>query len=225
MSNDSRLSIHLTGIGGWRCGKKTLNYDSAWRKVIFLLDKVGKKKAKVMHVRPQLVAKKKVYQPANIENLLSSGIKYDFPYEPYKNSPRVLEVYNKPYGQRMTDRDLIEAKSRAVPRSKMCFGAISPRNQDNVFMMACADSSFLHPMTKSKQNSGTLHNGAYWYWFSNYSFGFSDNNDICLGSCDYKRHKDHSKLCWHLTGGGWRAGSNLWLSSDTKWRKIIWIVK
>eukprot|EP01041_Mallomonas_annulata_P005303 gene5303-10610_t len=66
-------------------------------------------------------------------------------------------------------------------------------------------------------------NGAYWYYYPTYSFGFSPSQTINLRRADILTSDCNLRLSWHLdlSYGGYRAGCNTDLYS-TSWRKVIY---
>jgi len=68
--------------------------------------------------------------------------------------------------------------------------------------------------------------GAYWYRYQGYSFGFAGSSSVNLNSCDYGQGAGDcaSRLCWHLDNndGGYRAGCTTGLNSDSTWTKVIY---
>jgi hypothetical protein len=67
-----------------------------------------------------------------------------------------------------------------------------------------------------------LENGAYWYRYSGYSFGFAGNQSINLGSADTNSINPTERLSWHLhSSGGWRIGELTNLNSNSQYYKII----
>ena len=72
------------------------------------------------------------------------------------------------------------------------------------------------------QNKPHKHNDVWWYRTDNYSFGFAPSPDISQYRADSLYPRDDRRLSWHLQGdGGWRAGANCDLNSETPWRKLI----
>ena len=78
--------------------------------------------------------------------------------------------------------------------------------------------------TQTALNTPHLSNGVYWYFTPRESFGFLKDNTLQQNSADVGTTNPDSRLSWHLDNkyGGYRAGANTRLNSDTTWKKIIY---
>ena len=73
-------------------------------------------------------------------------------------------------------------------------------------------------------NTPHLSGGVYWYFTTGESFGFLNSTDLQQNSADVGSTSPASRLSWHVdqNAGGYRAGENMELNSDTTWRKSIY---
>jgi hypothetical protein len=125
-----------------------------------------------------------------------------------------------PYSHPTTSTEIESCKSQGN------FIAVAARQGDasTLSVVAGTYSSEL-TQTSSSSTAAGPQNGAYWYYIPGQSFGFAGTSQILLNSADtmaiYEDCQD--RLSWHLDGaGGWNAGCNTYLNSDTIWRKLIY---
>jgi len=79
-------------------------------------------------------------------------------------------------------------------------------------------------ITKSTRDTvkATGHNGAFWYLFPGYSFGFSSVERIHLNTADVAEQNSPDRLSWHLDGRGeFRAGSLKDLNHKSDIEKVL----
>jgi hypothetical protein len=75
----------------------------------------------------------------------------------------------------------------------------------------------------SSLSQGTLRNGAYWYNYPSKGFGFAGVSSITLSVCDTITATNSStRLCWHVTAGGYRIGTLRSLNSNTVYYKVAY---
>jgi hypothetical protein len=55
--------------------------------------------------------------------------------------------------------------------------------------------------THTALNSPNYYNGAWWYFTSKTSVGFSTSSDITQNTCDVNTNNAAYRLCWHLVRG------------------------
>ena len=107
-------------------------------------------------------------------------------------------------------------------------GAKSSSSTENIHIGAYGPSSVINITTSSATNAykPSWYSGynVFWYYYPGNSFGFSPVETINLNSADTSTSDDSDRLSWHFgqTVGGYRAGSNIALNSDTTWRKIVY---
>lgn len=92
-------------------------------------------------------------------------------------------------------------------------------------VLAAADSADVTWATGTG-NATHAANGVAWYFDPSYSWGFAGAGDsVARNSCDTNGAGESDRLCWHTGGGtmngGWRAGTYLYLNSDTSWEKVL----
>ena len=99
-------------------------------------------------------------------------------------------------------------------------------SNSSTFLLGAYDSA---DTIHKKTAVGTAHfsNGVYWYFVSNYSFGFLDSPDLFQNEADVGDTSSDSRLSWHLDllVGGYRAGSHVDLNFNTSFRKAIYTVQ
>ena len=141
-------------------------------------------------------------------------------------------VYNYTYSHITTYNELINIKSNCNYNTIICVGG-SEYNSDNLLLVSCGNCNQV--LTNTSLNNTQLINGAYWYLKSNYSFGFSSNQNILqyyadTYDCTLNNNKtyecsDNNRLSWHLTEitGGWRVGTINGLNTSPSYKKYIFL--
>ena len=144
-----------------------------------------------------------------------------------------VTFYNHTYAHNTTYNELKRIKYFCNDDTIICVGGGAIKNQDILTLVSCGNCNDI--LTNTSINSTVLVNGAYWYMKSNYSFGFSPNQNIlqyyadsydCLLNNNNKYIcNDNKRLSWHLTeiSGGWRIGSISGLNSSPDYRKYIFL--
>lgn len=74
-------------------------------------------------------------------------------------------------------------------------------------------------LSKTKKNEPHEHNGVWWYYTPETSIGFAPNGKIHQSNADTEDRSSSQRLSWHLTSGGWRAGSKC--DSPSGWSKLV----
>ena len=134
-------------------------------------------------------------------------------------------VYNKPYSHMTTIYEMETIKNSCSTKTTLCFGGVDSTN-DVLLVVSCGLCSVvLTP--QSAKNSPNLYNRTYWYYTPNVagsrSIGFSPNQNIDQRNSDHFDLSSDQRLSWRITGdhGGFRLGSLIWLSNNTRYYKVI----
>lgn len=117
----------------------------------------------------------------------------------------------------------------ACTKEHLVFAASETWDTEVLFIAAAVPRNiFFNPTPCCNGAIGREYNGVYWYYVQRYSMGFAPSNSFRLNSCDYGYPNlpldQDSRLCWHMHGwvGGWSAGSNIFLNSDSRWYKVVY---
>lgn len=125
-------------------------------------------------------------------------------------------VYKKPYSDK-TNESIFDSK--ILNSKKILIGARAV-NSPSLLLAAMGRSNKI--LQQTNDNETIKENGVFWYFRKNHSFGFSDTENIHLGSADLLEGK--FKLSWHLTGrGGYRIGEIKNLNDSEMFEKLIFI--
>eukprot|EP01080_Neovahlkampfia_damariscottae_P010472 gene10472-2994_t len=121
-------------------------------------------------------------------------------------------VYYKPYSDPTSEKDLEKCKGKRI------LVAARAKNSKKLALVAMGRTNKVLQLTHD--NETTQENSVHWYYRKNHSFGFSDSDQINLGSADLLDGR--YKLSWHLTGnGGYRLGDLKNLNSSEMFEKLI----
>jgi len=129
--------------------------------------------------------------------------------------------YQAPYSS-ITTAPILISLCGGNPNAELFVGAMQSAGATSFHLGAFAKASDVFTPTYST-TTAYLHNGAYWYFYDSYSFGFADSSSIQLNAADLL--PGANRLCWHLTingFGGYRAGDNN-LNFDSTWQKVVYI--
>lgn len=124
-------------------------------------------------------------------------------------------IYKKPYSDK-TNESIFEK----VQNSKKILIGARAVNSPSLLLAAMGRTNKI--LQQTNDNETIKENGVFWYFRKNHSFGFSDTENIHLGSADLLEGK--FKLSWHLTGkGGYRIGEIKNLNDSEMFEKLIFI--
>jgi len=130
-------------------------------------------------------------------------------------------VYRQPYSWQCTLKEMEDIKLLCNENTIICVGG--KKTTENNFMVCGVDEALValektESKTKSKKGKG-----AYWYFMENESFGFTDQEDILLGSANTKLSQN--SISWHIQGlGGWNLGNIKGLNTSTDYEKIVMLM-
>ena len=168
------------------------------------------------------------------------GIRLNYPCDPLSGPAQGNWVlaYNQPYSDVTTASDIIQSSYSTTDYPVMCVAAYATSYASNATLIACGPRASVAAYTYSTstaiyQASPGGDSGAYWYFYSGYSFGFSPSSSISLNeadtmdsNCDTDDDVDGSqRLSWYIDGsaGGYRAGCTTSLNSNYVWYKKIFV--
>lgn len=131
-----------------------------------------------------------------------------------------VEVYWETYSDITLSEDILASGYSTEDYPYLCVGAYQSSVSSTATLMACGERGIADAATYST-STAYFNNGAYWYRYAGYSFGFADSSAISLNSADTM--SGAARLSWHLDGisGGYRAGDTLGLNGDTSWYKRV----
>jgi len=132
------------------------------------------------------------------------------------------QVYTYTYDHPTILEEMISIQSGCLSNSILCVGAGSV-SSEVLLLISCGSCQSI--LTQTDLNTPRLINGAYWYFTDKKSFGFADSSIISQSSCDTYGPYDNLRLCWHLSNGagGYRIGQISGLTSDTTYRKLMFV--
>lgn len=127
-----------------------------------------------------------------------------------------IEIYNKAYDEKTTTDELRHA-AQQCRTNRVIVGAMENKNS-NVLTVAGVGPTRVLVSNRGMYDPEVIENVA-WYLESGRSFGFRPNdNDI------YNNDRSELFLDWYVdvNYGGWRAGTQMNLSTNSAWRKVIY---
>jgi len=143
------------------------------------------------------------------------------------------QVYNVSYGTTTTFADT-QSWLSTYSGYEVFVGAIDSKGQVYIGATGLADDVFKQTFSTNTAVANSS-SDLYWYNVSDSSFGFTPTSSIRLISADVVGTSDFGyaddgynalRLSWHLSGGGgWRAGSQLWLNSSSDYNKVVLVGK
>ncbi len=124
-----------------------------------------------------------------------------------------------PYSHVTKVADIENCKSRGIVFAAAAKSSASP---DRLALVAMLLSSDLITTSSVSSASGPF-NGAFWYYYPGYGFGFASERSIGLGMSDTASSSCEYRLSWTADGihGGWRAGCTTSIH-DSSWRKVMY---
>ena len=133
-----------------------------------------------------------------------------------------VDLYWAQYNEPTTSSDIEGSSYSQTLYPYMCVGAYASASSSTAALAACGLRSDILTSTSSLTTAFES-NGAYWYYYSPKSFGFSATSTVSLGSADTASGDCSYRLSWRLDqgSGGYRAGCTTGLDSDLSWYKRI----
>mmetsp|Transcript_5591 Transcript_5591/g.5780 ORF Transcript_5591/g.5780 Transcript_5591/m.5780 type:complete len:315 (+) Transcript_5591:38-982(+) len=124
--------------------------------------------------------------------------------------------YDEPYN------GITENISFAKCNGSVIFVGAKATESSNVVAVGAFGDVSIFDVTSSTK-SAIENNGAYWYFYPGYAFGFSPIASINLKRGDIITDNCEKRLSWHLQVGygGFRAGCKINLYSNV-WRKVVY---
>jgi hypothetical protein len=148
---------------------------------------------------------------------------YDYRYYPDNYESGILRNYPlSRVSACSTCHDVDYADGLSVSEISSCSGPylfVGAKVSGYIFLGAWGPVAEVQ--TTTAVNSPHIYNGVYWY-FNSQSFGFSLNPSISQSSGDTASTDPDYRLSWHIGSGGYRAGSETGLNSDTTYSKVIY---
>ena len=130
-------------------------------------------------------------------------------------------VYQVTYGTSSSTSDINNVRSGCTANSNLCVACYLGSDPNLLRTVACGNCYTL--TTQTSYDSPQYTNGAYFYFSSSLSFGFSENNQIYQNWADVLHQEADTRISWHLDHdiGGWRCGSQVWLNTDSSFYKLL----
>ena len=167
-----------------------------------------------------LLSVQNIYCVCRAKNIQSMyGVQTDVPFDVFSG---LKIAYVQPYLDATTSDVLQGTKSNCSADSIACVGCFLNEQNAVIQIAACGNCKAI--FTETPLNTPNLVNGVYWYETPSFSFGFSNSSLIDQNKADYLEAYSDARVSWYIDTyyGGFRCGSNRYLSNDNSWMKIIY---
>jgi hypothetical protein len=142
----------------------------------------------------------------------------------YNAGFRLIFFYS--YNQATTTNDILNIRNQCSGESIICVGGMEPSSVTTDILRVLACANCLSVTTQTTLDQPNLVGQAYWYFTSNYSFGFAPTNEIDQFDGDVFDKNSNLRVSWHLdTRGGYRLGNIMSLNSNTNHYKKVFLLK